>query len=326
MPNAGNNQGTLIDRINYGAGWDGRNTKNQTLQTNKQVYQHYRNMLIELAAVSIDWHGLPPEIDERFLNMTLLTRGFALFFHDDEDYNAFFACTATQGGRVNMYDNPTHFQAYGAGGFRRDRDISNSVPIWLNYRRMPLIPAINLYARRLTQVHRAIDNNMLAQNYPIFFKTSQENLMTVKNLVAQYVAGTPAIIADSFMNPDDMGYLAPEVPYIADKLLVDFKKIMNEFLTFLGINNANTEKRERMVDDEVNANNGEIELMALSRLKNLRMACKKINAMFGLNVSCTFANDIYSHNWDYLHDVAALSEGSDTDGGDDHGDVHNRSR
>ena len=43
--------------------------------------------------------------------------------------------------------------------------------------------------------------------------------------------------------------------YIGDKLLDAYDRIEDKLLTFLGINNANTSKRERLVVDEVNSNN-----------------------------------------------------------------------
>ena len=56
-------------------------------------------------------------------------------------------------------------------------------------------------------------------------------------------------------------------------------------MTFLGVNNANMDKRERLVDDEVQANNEQVQASEDVFLKARKDACKLINEMFGTNIS-----------------------------------------
>ena len=79
--------------------------------------------------------------------------------------------------------------------------------------------------------------------------------------------------------------------YIASKLLVDLQKWRNMFCTEIGIPNANTEKKERMLTDEVNANNVETESWAASALELLQDGCKKVNDMFGVGISVDWRFD-----------------------------------
>ena len=57
------------------------------------------------------------------------------------------------------------------------------------------------------------------------------------------------------------------------------------FDTEIGIPNANTDKRERLITDEVNANNVETYSKCSMWLENLQEACQKVNRMFGLSIS-----------------------------------------
>ena len=56
-------------------------------------------------------------------------------------------------------------------------------------------------------------------------------------------------------------------------------------MTFFGINNTNTEKRERLITDEVNANNEVISINAEAMLLTRQEAANAINKLYGLNVT-----------------------------------------
>jgi len=62
------------------------------------------------------------------------------------------------------------------------------------------------------------------------------------------------------------------------------RKIINEFLTEIGINNSNLDKRERLTDDEVNANDQEVIANIQCWIDNINEGIAKINQMFGLNL------------------------------------------
>ena len=81
------------------------------------------------------------------------------------------------------------------------------------------------------------------------------------------------------------------VPYVADKLLDDKKKIENELLTLFGLNNVG-DKKERLIVDEANANNDYINRNVDLLYKNRKLACDKINEKFGLNISVKRVNNV----------------------------------
>lgn len=74
--------------------------------------------------------------------------------------------------------------------------------------------------------------------------------------------------------------------YIAGDLLSDLRKWEQLFDTEIGIPNANTDKKERLITDEVNANNVETATKCEMWLENLKAVCDQTNAMFpGVNIS-----------------------------------------
>lgn len=76
--------------------------------------------------------------------------------------------------------------------------------------------------------------------------------------------------------------------YIAGDILEDMRKWELKFDTDFGINNANIEKKERMLVDEVNSNNEEIRLWSDLALEQLRKGCEEARRLFGINIDVKY--------------------------------------
>ena len=79
--------------------------------------------------------------------------------------------------------------------------------------------------------------------------------------------------------------------YITSDLLSDMRKIEAMFDTRIGIPNANTDKKERLVTDEINANNVETATMCEQWLESIRKGIDKANNMFGLDLAVDWRVD-----------------------------------
>ena len=77
----------------------------------------------------------------------------------------------------------------------------------------------------------------------------------------------------------------------------------NEALTYLGIANINTQKKERMITDEVNRNMGGVVASRFSRLEARKQACKMINNMFGLEIDVDYKSTTEVFQEDIKEDV-----------------------
>lgn len=78
--------------------------------------------------------------------------------------------------------------------------------------------------------------------------------------------------------------------YIAGQLYDDLRKLEQRFDTIIGIPNANTEKRERLITDEVNANNIETQSLSESWLEELQSGAEKVCKMFNIELSVDWRN------------------------------------
>ena len=262
----------------------------RSAELNNQTFIDYYSRLKELALNVFQWENLPPSIDERFLELTLYEKGYALYFDDDIMGNLALPCTI--GSKLDVYNNPTLRTAYATNGYNKTCSKNNSVIIYNNYLRTPTDLTIRLFARRLYECERTVDVNVVAQKTPVLILSSEQQRLTLKNAYMQFDGNEPVIYGDKDMDISGIKVLKTDAPFIADKMQVVKNRIWNEALTFLGIENSNQDKKERLVADEVGSNYGNIEAQRNVMLNARRQACEQINRMFGTNISVGFRSNL----------------------------------
>ena len=238
--------------------------------------------LIEIALNGIKWRNLPPEIDERYLELALLFCGSALFFHDERAGFAVWRYTPI--GKYDHYRDPERRRAMPEMGNQYNRVLtsSDSVIIYNNMTRTPDVIALRYYTRKLAQVDRAIDVNIAVQKTPKMVICDERQRLTFENLIAQYTGNLPFIFgAKSLQDLGKIEVLDTSAPFIAGDLAAIKRQLFAEALTYYGVENSSSEKKERLVSDEVTSNLGAVEIARECRLKARRQAADAINRMFG---------------------------------------------
>lgn len=261
----------------------------ESAKLNNYSFKQYYNRLTELSVSMFEWKNLPDTIDIRFLELALFGDGLAVFFYDD--VLGYLALRCAIGGQMNVYRIPTKRRAYAANGYNKNLDESNSVIIFNNYLHTNSMLDVELFARRLYNLDRAIDVNANAQKTPILVQCDENQRLTLKNVYMKYDGNEPVIFGDKNLNPNSIKVLQTGAPYVADKLYQLKTQIWNEALTYLGISNINVTKKERLITDEVTRNQGGTMASRYSRLEARRQACDEINRKFGLNISCDYRED-----------------------------------
>lgn len=252
---------------------------------------HYFYQLIDIAINRYQWEGLPEEIDPRFFEYQLNWMGYALFFKD-EIANYFLVTQCSIGGRWDIYNIPKYRRAIASNGYQASRTDKDSIIVFNNYMRTSTTPTIQYYANKLMELERSIEINSAAQRTPYMLKAEESQRLSVKNAYAQVAVGEPVVYLDKSFAPDAIQVLNTNAPYVCDKLY-DLKiKYWNEALSFLGVMNVNTEKKERLISDEVYVQNNDTDMNRLTGLSARERACKEINNMFGLNLSVKFRDSI----------------------------------
>ena len=272
--------------------------------TNGATYVQYYNRLMELSMSMFEWKNLPDTVDERYLELGLFSSGCMVFFKDDVIGE--LALNMTYQGGFDIYGEPTRRRAYSRyNQFQTTLDKNNSVIIWNNMLRTNSALDVQMFAYRLYNLDRIVDINANAQKTPVLITCDEKQKLTMKNLYMQYDGNYPVIFGDSNLDIKSLSVLKTDAPFVSDKIYDLKVKIWNEALTYLGVSNINSTKKERMITDEVIRNQGGTIASRYSRLESRRIAVKKINKMFGLNITV-----------DYREDFQNIGIENDTLGGD----------
>jgi hypothetical protein len=169
---------------------------------------------------------------------------------------------------------------------------------------------VSYYADQLALLSEAVSVNAINSKLSFMFgakdKAPAESL---KKAYDEYSAGHPAVFYDKNLLDPKTGELTMQFfnkdvrnSYIISDLLNDIRSIMDDFDAHIGIPNANTRKKERMIVDEVNANNFETRSMCELWLENLKTGCEETQKMFGIELSVDWRSK----------ELAPTAEGAET--------------
>lgn len=256
---------------------------------NSRTYVDYLERAKKIALSMFEWVNLPESMNSRYLEMCLYYKGQAALLYD-EDYG-YINTQAADSGYINIYGLPTKINCF-SYSYNQIRDLyvpdsgeektKECILVMNTYERIPTCSTIELFALRLAEAQRTADINMNALRTPILIKTDRNQELSMRNLYAQYEGNTPVIYADrNQLDPENIKVFKTDAPFIAKDVMEYKVQIWNEMLTFLGVSNL-SEKRERLVKNEVDSNNELVNLNLQSYLAPRKKACEEFNEKYGL--------------------------------------------
>ena len=151
---------------------------------------------------------------------------------------------------------------------------------------------LNDYSETLATFDKAIKQALLNGNIPLMaYAKDKKQAEEIRTAYALATQGTPLVILDKELDPETKDLLQPisnhDTTGIIDKLLTSRRMVVNNFLTEIGINNANLNKKERLVTNEVEANDEEVISVINNVYLNIKEGFEKTNEIFGTNMSIT---------------------------------------
>lgn len=253
----------------------------------------YEDRLHMLAISLFTWKGLDDIAGfgaSHFIEESLYRYGKACIVKDDEI--GIKALNVTAAGKLNIYYLPVKVNAFSTG-YNKIYDFDDVVYIMNNELQKPTKDTLTLFAARLYEAERTSDVNLQAQKTPVLIEGDKNVLLTLKNTYMQYSGNMPVIYANkNFDVSSKLNVLRTDAPYIVDKLEDHKHNLWNDCMTFLGINNANTSKKERLVTSEVESNDQLINYYLNCFYKTRKKACDILNDKFGTNVEIVLNKEV----------------------------------
>lgn len=198
-----------------------------------------------------------------------------------------FAPFAVQ--NYNMYNYPTTARLINERGvpYIPNKVMVNHEDIVLGYAQhdqQPICETIATWVELLVNAMMAANTNINALKTPLIYAVGPDSVQHAQDFQNNMENDTP----DFFANVGELENIKPlnsgVQPYFKD--LYEFaKNIDGEIKTFLGIDNNDSQKREREVVDEANANNDMINASRDSVMDCLQEFCKDVYDNLGFDIS-----------------------------------------
>lgn len=282
---------------------------------NDATFLDYLNRFKKVALSIFEWVNLPDSMDPIYLEKCLYYHGQAALLKD-KSYG-FINTNCCANGALNIYGLPTSLNCYSfeyntsrklytglipnlTEAQRDVRDYYEAILVMNNWDRIPTAQTMELFSLRLYECDQTAFVNIKAQKTPVLLLVDEKQRLTMENLYNQYDGNKPFIFGDKKnLSPDSIKSIRTDAPFIADKVMEYKKEIWNEALSFLGVNNIDISKKERLITDEAGANNELVNLNLQSYLAPRQRACKQFNEKFGLTgtdkeISVRVRSDLYN--------------------------------
>lgn len=260
---------------------------------NKRTFIDYSDRLRLLATSIFSWKNLEKHCgfgSERFIEQALFDMGRGCFVKDPE--LGFMVLNVNPSDKLNVYNLPTKVNAW-SFGYNKLFDLDDIVYIMNNLIEKPTVETISLFAYRLYDTERVTDTNLNAQRTPVLLECDKNTLLSLKNAYMKYEGNEPFIYGNKAYDLNNrITAVNTQAPYLLDKLDIHKHQIWNDALTFLGIDNSNTDKKERLITDEVESNNQLVNNYLNCFYKTRKLACDMINEKFGLDIEIELNKDI----------------------------------
>ena len=305
---------------------------------NDLAFQNVFNSLVNVALNLFEWEGLPETCDDRFFEEMLLFMGQACIVKDDE-YNGFLNLPCTPASSMNIYYEYPVYRAFSLDynkefialtdynkdiyqKLSRNYDVPNLKMTGCvcidNEMRYPMLRTIEMYATRIAKTIRAIDVVQTQLKIPMLIGTSEDSKASIQNAMDNIDMNIEAIYVENGIKkalqdtvPIDLSGAPDRITYLWDTL----NNWYSQALTALGVNNLNTsDKKERLLTDEVNSNDDFIKLNSAYRLDMRLHFADFLNECFGLNVSCKLRHDFASDAATMIQNGEPKTEGSAQNG------------
>ena len=261
-------------------------TPNTVHCRNNALFGYFRRYLLQEVFAIYKWK-LPKNWDPDYFMYCLFGRGYVCVINTEE-----FGIIPQWGGLggYNVFYRPAYaiitnplIKRTIQADIGKDCSVIKLMP---DYR--SIMDLVDHYADKLALTSETIDIDLCnAMVSTVFGAESKQEAETLKKMFDKIRSGNPAVVVGKkFFKEDGTPNWMPfqanvKNTYIVSDLLADFRKIKEAFLTDIGTPNANTDKRERLISDEVNANNVETRTKVELWYESIQRGIEQTKELFG---------------------------------------------
>lgn len=272
---------------------------------NNIEYMNWFHLLERYAQYRYEFEGLPDTVNEEVIKESLIWYGSCAFFDKDD---ALFCLPARATQDFNVYGEPCYAWVYGRNGYNeqiglyiKGQDESKFVTkgvsgqthtkgkgvfVRENFNLYPFINYVNAYAYKLTDTARTLDTERFHLKRPYLVTAKEEVVPTVKKYFDKVNENEEYVISTGIFDANDVNALPISLPSGALKDTEELQDwYLNQFLTLCGLNNnQDANKKERLIVDEVNANNECIDTNIKPMIEYIQEQLDEVNKVYGTNI------------------------------------------
>lgn len=271
----------------------------------KQTYFNKWMALIENLALSrFEWVGLPDSISERYLERNLIRFGQVVFFdglpevlgagtEQSELKKGMVICQrASLTSNFDLYGEWEYADVLAQGDDGSTSMLSKDSKKVLCFNDMSRINtwgALRMFADDLAEIDIRDRQRLIQQGLPLIISGNKEQERDLNFIKDSFqfpvvsITGKNEIMDDISIKP-----IMTATPYEVEKFQQHRVNKKNEVLGFLGVEHLPVEKKGNLTSFESESGNQSLALIRESLMQPRKLACEKMNEMWGLNVSCVW--------------------------------------
>lgn len=298
----------------------GKNLIVPQITKHRIYFNHYYTWLQQIAYQLFEWEGLPDDVPPLMIEMMLHEMG-TVGFSRKTDGNGIIshAVVSGVGEMVGTYNVPTSFRStdrffsdisfpvYYYGRYKFPNSgllIKNRIGYFNSVYDLSSLTGFAMYAEKLAFLKIVSDINLNAQKTPIVVSSDDLNLNEMERLYDNYDGNMPIFYTRDVVDEngikikgdqlqDRVKVLNTQSPFLLDKLDLQKEREWNEAMTWLSLDSIATNKKERLVTSEADANKQQSTAMQNSMLKARQEFCILAKQLWGWDVTVKPTQQIF---------------------------------
>lgn len=262
--------------------------ENQKLKQSINNFTNFSNLSL-LALERFTWQNLPNSLTSEIVEREI-QKGMAFFTYTSKFGYICLNCVATA---WDIYGEPTKVKVIGRD-YNEEFNVSDGVLIKDNAFNMSSLSIVEKYTQMINDFDITIQTNIVQQRIPLLIPTTSNTKYTNEIILSKTNSSMPFLLVDEKNIENYKDPVQVKIPFICDVVQETKQKIYKEGLTKLGIGSANTEKKERMIEKEIQSNEDEVGMQLEIYFKYRRYGAEKIKKKYPeLNkIECVITKDI----------------------------------